>query len=557
MNKDVIYIDVDDDITAIISKVKGAKEKIVALVPPKRIGVLQSAVNLRLLNRAAEQSGRRLVLISNNNALHALAASASIPVAKNLQSKPEVPTADALADDSEDDVIDGANLPIGEHAKQAGDDVPSSSEAAGATPVITDSVLSSLPDDDKTSPEATAAPTKKSAKKGPRVPNFNSFRKKLLLGGVALVALICFLVWAIVFAPKATVLVSAKTSDSPVNVDATAVADGKTDIESSVISAVTAEISDDQSVDFTATGTKNKGKTATGTVEFSNSSLTDKTVASGTKLSSSEGLTFTTNQSVTVPAGSVNCPTVFTCSGASGKQSVSVTATDNGAKYNSQSGDVSGEPDGVNGQFESPTSGGTDKIVKVVTALDVQKAKQELVDGDQDDKKEQLTTEFEGNVRPIGESFDVAYEDVESSPGVGEEADSGNAALSATVVYTMFGLETGELNSFIEKNIKKELDNSNTQQVYKSGADEAEFQEVKNTQDGVAFTLIATAQVGPKLDKDQIKEEAKGRRFGDIQNSIQQISGVENVDVKFFPFWVNTVPDDTEKITVEFKIDDK
>ena len=54
MNKDVIYIDVEDDITAIISKVKASKEKIVALVPPKRVGVLQSAVNLHLLSRGGQ-----------------------------------------------------------------------------------------------------------------------------------------------------------------------------------------------------------------------------------------------------------------------------------------------------------------------------------------------------------------------------------------------------------------------------------------------------------------------------------------------------------------------
>ena len=39
MNKEVIYIDSEDDITDVISKVKSAKEKIVALVPPKGIGV--------------------------------------------------------------------------------------------------------------------------------------------------------------------------------------------------------------------------------------------------------------------------------------------------------------------------------------------------------------------------------------------------------------------------------------------------------------------------------------------------------------------------------------
>lgn len=51
-SKAVIYIDTEDDITAIIDRVKAAKSDIVALVPPKRTGVLQSVVNLKLLRRA-------------------------------------------------------------------------------------------------------------------------------------------------------------------------------------------------------------------------------------------------------------------------------------------------------------------------------------------------------------------------------------------------------------------------------------------------------------------------------------------------------------------------
>ena len=34
MNKDVIYIEPEDDITDIIAKIENSKEKIVALVPP-------------------------------------------------------------------------------------------------------------------------------------------------------------------------------------------------------------------------------------------------------------------------------------------------------------------------------------------------------------------------------------------------------------------------------------------------------------------------------------------------------------------------------------------
>src|SRR5689334_15273302 len=132
MNKDVIYIDVEDDITAIISKVKASKEKIVALVPPKRIGVLQSAVNLRLLERASKQGKKRLVLITNNHALMSLAASASIPVARNLQSKPEIaPIATAEADE-DDDIIDGNELPVGEHAGLKDEQGDSREEAIAA-----------------------------------------------------------------------------------------------------------------------------------------------------------------------------------------------------------------------------------------------------------------------------------------------------------------------------------------------------------------------------------------------------------------------------------------
>ena len=85
MNKDVIHIDTEDDITSIIGKIKSSKERIIALVPPRRIGVLQSAVNIRLLARAAKSADKRVVIITSDNVLAGLAATADIPVAKTWQ----------------------------------------------------------------------------------------------------------------------------------------------------------------------------------------------------------------------------------------------------------------------------------------------------------------------------------------------------------------------------------------------------------------------------------------------------------------------------------------
>ena len=73
----LIYIDTDDDVTSIVSKIKAAKETVVALVPPKRIGVLQSAVNLKLLQRAAKLAHKRLSIVTLDKALTNLAAERS------------------------------------------------------------------------------------------------------------------------------------------------------------------------------------------------------------------------------------------------------------------------------------------------------------------------------------------------------------------------------------------------------------------------------------------------------------------------------------------------
>src|SRR4051794_34031489 len=89
--KDVIYVDVDDEITGIIDKVDNSEHKVVALVLPKRAASLQSIVNMKLLKRSADTAGKDVVLVTNEHALLPLAGAAGFHVAKNLQSKPEIP----------------------------------------------------------------------------------------------------------------------------------------------------------------------------------------------------------------------------------------------------------------------------------------------------------------------------------------------------------------------------------------------------------------------------------------------------------------------------------
>ena len=91
MNKDVIYIEPEDDITDIITKLENSKEKIVALVPPKKAGVFRSVVNIKLIAKAAAGTEKTAVLVTTDPSIVKLAAATRIPVTKNLQTPPTIP----------------------------------------------------------------------------------------------------------------------------------------------------------------------------------------------------------------------------------------------------------------------------------------------------------------------------------------------------------------------------------------------------------------------------------------------------------------------------------
>jgi len=545
MNKDVIYIDVEDDITAIIGKVKASKEKIVALVPPKRIGVLQSAVNLRLLTRAAEQAGKRIVLITNNQALVALSAAASIPVAKNLQSKPEIAEISALEIDDGEDVIDGSQLPVGELANAIGtpkEDVPSKADALVSGIDLSDEPAAAAAA--AKTPKKTPGSNKKAA--GKKVPNFNIFRKKLLLIILAALLLIGGLIWALVFAPAATVIISARTS--PVSINDVVRIGENNNIADGVIKGTVETIEREAEVEFEATGEREVGERATGSVRFfSNDAaalLQGIDIPAGTILTA-QGREFTTDTSVRLSIPGNRDATV------------SVTARERGASSNGVSGSVSGAPSGVDqASFVNATSGGTDRTVTVVTAADVQAASEKLVDQSTDEIEQELRRAFSDDVIIVEDSFVADRASASSNPAVGQEAENGRATLTSKVTYRLTGVAKSDLEQYVTEVLESQMEDQTTRKVYGTGVDEATFTDYTRENNTASVRLSVTGQVGPEIDEDEVKEEVAGKRYGDIQSSLEQIDGVNDVEVRFSFFWVRTVPNNLDKITIEFKLQD-
>lgn len=561
MNKDVIYIDVEDDITAIIGRVKDAKEKIVALVPPKRVGVLQSAVNLRLLARAADQSGKRLVLISNNSALMALASAAKVPVAKNLQSKPELPEIAALDIDDGEDIIDGAQLPIGEHARMndpsALGTVAFNSAADDAA--IRDNAAEGIAR--ATPPLASTLPGKPKAKNGMKVPNFNSFRKRLVLiiaGGVLFIG---FLIWAIAFAPRATVVITARTTDASASNKVALGAEAATSATANTIKSTIQQAKKDATIEFDATGTKEVGEKSQGQVVFRNcETMTAQNVPAGTVISAN-GRNYLTQTAVSVPGGTGG---FGGCSAPGVSSAVAIAAEAIGENYNTPSNTTfttAGHTSNTATVYfravaSTDITGGSKKQVKVVSAGDIQKATDQLAQQNSDEMKKQLAAQFNDEFVVVDQAFKTDRGAPASTPAVDQEAPTGKAKLTASITYSLSGVAKTEINKYLDTYFTKQLEGKNDQRVYENGAKKVTFTGLTPTDAGFNATIVANAKIGPKIDDAAIKETTKGKRYGDIQSSIESIQGVDNVDVKFWPFWVSSAPSDPKKISVEFNLNE-
>ena len=541
MKKDVIYIDVEDDITTIVGKIKDSKEKIVAIVPPARYGVFQSAVNMRLLKRTADAAKKHLVIISNSSALAALAASANIPVAKNLQTKPEIAEIPVLKVD-DNDVIDGNDLPVG--------DIASATKPKSASDRAVDDVIAISSATTSTSGADAKKPVR-GKKSESKVPNFSTFRKRLFIFGGLGVLLVGFLVWAIWFAPKATVIITAKNTPVTVDSNVQLAVDGVTDFKASTIKSIFQEQTADVSVEFSATGKKKVGEKAKGTVRIKTDAttilMTGLTVPAGTQIQSSGGSIYLTGADVVFPQGSPSALAGIV---------VAVTAANVGEEYNGATGSASTSANGVTSvAFVTSPSGGSSREVTVVSDDDLAKATAALGEKKVTDLKSKLESSFSESNVIIKETFQEKRGDPVPSVKINEEA-TGPVTLKSTVTASMMAVERSEIQKFLKTGIQSEIEGMKSQKIYSDGSSDVKFSQFVNDAEEPKIRLTANGKIGPVIKEDEVKEQSLGKNYGEIQLALEAIDGVEDVDIKFWPFWVRTVPNNVDRVTVEFKIKD-
>lgn len=535
----IIYIDVEDEITDVVNKIKESEEKIIALVPPKGIGILRSAINLRILARTSQKIGKQIVIVSNNQSLRAMAGAAEIPVAKTLQSKPEIPEIEALEIDGED-VIDGEKLPV--------------SEFAGKKKNLEDEeaeILSTIDIDDnktfsKAEPEAANSSRKKSV--AAKVPDFNKFRKKLFVFGGLGVALLMFFIWAIFIAPAAKVIVSARTSDVNISDSVNLISGQSSNPSKGNLALVTQTIEKSSEVSFEATGIREEGEAATGLLTLSQNTEDEPVIIkSGTAFSAS-GCNFVTTSVATIPAARLRGGSIRP-----GSTTVGIRATQIGEQCNLAPQSYTSAANGITANG-GQLSGGSKTTKKVVSEKDVAEAKAKLAEVNIEEIKNELNAKFDNSFVVIPESFSAQVGEAESSPLVGAEAPSGKATLKATSKYALNAVPKADIENYLKVAIENKTESFGDKKIYETGISSVKLTDYRANSQSSTIKVQSTAKVGPKIDENALKKQIFGKKFSDVRNIFEKINGVRDVEVKFSYFWVNTIPSDGKKVDIEFTV---
>ena len=311
----------------------------------------------------------------------------------------------------------------------------------------------------------------------------------------------------------------------------------ETNPDKNIIKGEFLPVSQEGTLSTPATGKKDVGDKARGTITIFSTLAKEQTFSKGTTVKSSSNLVFVIDETVKVASAS----------GASDPKTVkaAVVANDIGKEYNLPSGakftveDLSSSE--VEAKNDSPFSGGTKKQVTVVSANDEDKLQKDLPEKLKEQALKSLEEQVLGDniLLPVFISNELSKESL--STKVGDEASQ--VTLTATVEYQGLSYKKEDLIAFskslLEKNISsdKEIDFNNVKAGVK------DFENIDD--ETVEAILNIKALLLPKFENSKISKDIKGKSFKDVEEILYKLPQVADVDISLspsFPFLPKKLP---------------
>lgn len=541
--QEIIYLESDEEITSVIDKLKETEGKSVGLVIPQGASLIQSVVNLKLLQKEAKVLGKEIAVISQDRIGRNLASQIGLTVYDSPnatkpaieQPKPEIPTSDVIEIDlSEKKKTPPAGVKVHHYEETA---APKES----ASQLETNSQAESLPT------HVSAKPLSADTYKAPEVKPLKKPRnwKKALFFAIPILAIFILLY---IFYPKAIVALSVKTESFQEAIDITLDNNiNKIDLTRSAMPGELQEAESEATKEFNATGKKEIGEKATGKVTVYNEwDSSTHSYPSSTKFIGG-GKTYLSNDSFTVPAGTLSGGAIQ-----AGKIDVSVTAEASGDAYNLGSTNfvVEGAPTKIYGRNSASFSGGSTKQLTIVSSEDLNNAKDALKEELDSKNKEELIKK--ASKQKIIESS-VENEIVSSSADKKSGDETDKFKLTMKVKSRTLSFKEDDFRVFLGQLLAGKIPAD--KKLVPASADEITISKNENdfAKGIMKITGIVKTSLAPNIDENKVKKELAGKSKFDAEVIMQNTPGVESASVSFRPsWWLKKVPSLRRNIEIKF-----
>lgn len=292
--------------------------------------------------------------------------------------------------------------------------------------------------------------------------------------------------------------------------------------------------------------------TASGEVIFRNPTGEEVNVPQGTSLSIYQGMNYTTNADVTVPAAANNV---------AGEVTVQVTAAEPGSAGNAEAGMLTGIVADLGVHYsnrDAAIEGGTDIEVAIVDEADIVSLRDAVVNDYTRAAAAGWTRQLpEGQavVAPSVITDAIDFDDYQTSAQVGDQADE--ISISGTIHATGLVYDTtvvaDETTAFFRESLAAEVPAG--YQIDPESVVLGDPQPLAPAPDNVQFRVSATATAYAVVDGstlNSIRSDMSGSSMDEANARLDQVEEFETHDLSISPgWWFKRMPQDSGRIDIQ------
>jgi hypothetical protein len=322
---------------------------------------------------------------------------------------------------------------------------------------------------------------------------------------------------------------------------------GGSNFSKDIIAAEVVSTSLSGSASTDATGKKEVGNKAKGTLTLFNSDDSKKTLPEGTVITSGNNLDFVLDKEISIASASGD---IF--SGIkSGTAQAAVTAKEIGTEFNLPSNTkfTVGKQSTLAAKNDNAFSGGSKKTVTVVSKKDTDRLVADLPKGLEAKAREDLQKKIGTDVVLIPVFTDRKLEKPTFDKKVDEEAKS--VKLTANVTFQTVSYKKDELTQYAQVKLKNKFSQDVT---IPEKSIKTELKNIKVTDDeDITADASINAGILPKLDREQLIRDITGKSFAEAEVILRDVPQVKSASLKLspnIPFLPKMLPRVSENINL-------